>query len=95
LTYFGLDIASNATQLIGAINGLYQAGGLIGTLCVGFLGDHLGRKKALFYCSSLCVVGGALQCGSVHIAMFMVARFLTGFCIGTIPSAASVELYSR
>ncbi|OKL62053.1 hypothetical protein UA08_02149 [Talaromyces atroroseus] len=43
LSYIGLDTAPNATQLIGAINGLYQAGSLPGAIFVGVLGDWLGR----------------------------------------------------
>ncbi|KAL4780340.1 major facilitator superfamily domain-containing protein [Aspergillus varians] len=82
LAYFGLDTASNSTQLQGAINGLFQAGGLFGTLGFGFLADKFGRCKAIFIATVVAIVGGALQAGSVHIAMFLVARFITGFGIG-------------
>ncbi|KIW50162.1 hypothetical protein PV05_11777 [Exophiala xenobiotica] len=84
IAYFKLDTGSNATQLIGAINGLYQAGGLFGSLSMITFPDLLGRRKALLLYSVVTVIGGALQAGSVHIAMFLVMRFITGFGIGAL-----------
>lgn len=77
-----LDTSPHAVPLIGAIQGLYQAGGLLGTLYVGLSGDMLGRRLAICIASVACIVGGALQTGSVHVAMFMVARFISGLGIG-------------
>ncbi|RGP62901.1 hypothetical protein FSPOR_8884 [Fusarium sporotrichioides] len=82
LSYFGLDTASNAPALIGAINGLFQGGGLVGTLTFGAVADKLGRCKAMFLASVLAVIGGGLQAGSVHLAMYLVARFITGLAVG-------------
>ncbi|KAM5515439.1 Sugar/inositol transporter [Fusarium oxysporum f. sp. vasinfectum] len=82
LHYFGLDTASNAAALIGAINGLFQGGGLIGTLTFGAVADKFGRCKAMFLASVLAIIGGGLQAGSVHLAMYLVSRFLTGLAIG-------------
>lgn len=83
----GLDTASNASELMGAINGLFQAGGLIGTLVCSVAADRLGRKKAIFIASCLCVIGGALQAGSAHVGMFIAARCLTGIGIGKYRNA--------
>jgi MFS family permease len=80
--YFQLATRSNANSLIGAINGLYQAGGLFGAVSVLWIPDKLGRKWALFIGAIFCIVGGSLQAGSVHIAMFLLARFLVGCGIG-------------
>lgn len=77
-----LDVYSNSVQLVGAIQGLYQAGGLLGTIWTGIYGDALGRRLAICLASIFCIVGGALQTGSVHVAMFMVARFISGLGIG-------------
>ncbi|KAL2205945.1 general substrate transporter [Sarocladium strictum] len=82
LSYFGLDTAKNAPALIGAINGLFQGGGLLGTLAFGFFADKFGRCKTMFVASLLAIIGGGLQAGSVHLAMYLVARFMTGFAIG-------------
>ena len=80
----GLDTASNATQLTGAANGCYIAGALIGALLSGQLSDILGRRKSVCVSSSIAVFGGALQTGSVHIAMFIVARLIAGLGIGKL-----------
>ncbi|OAP57496.1 hypothetical protein AYL99_08234 [Fonsecaea erecta] len=84
ITYFKLDVVSNADSLIGAINALYQVGGLLGALSCLWIPDKLGRKRALFLGAIFCVVGGALQAGSVHVAMFMVSRFLVGYGVGSL-----------
>ncbi|KAH8700743.1 general substrate transporter [Talaromyces proteolyticus] len=91
LAYFALDTRPNASQLEGAINGLFQAGGLFGSLsCIGSA-DMLGRKKAIFIAALVSLIGGALQAGSVHIAMYLVFRFITGLGVGAL--LALVPLY--
>ncbi|KAK5676907.1 hypothetical protein LTS10_010671 [Elasticomyces elasticus] len=79
LSYFRLDTAPNAAALSGAMNGLFQAGGLLGVLAAGVAADKYGRCKAIFHATLITIIGAALQTGSVHIAMFLVARFITGF----------------
>lgn len=84
LSYFELATRPNATQLEGAINGLFQAGGLFGSLsCIGSA-DKLGRKISILIACLVTVVGGALQAGSVHIAMYLVFRFITGLGVGKL-----------
>ena len=78
----GLDTAPNTAQLQGAINALFQVGALFGCLSSGETSDYFGRRIAIFVSSVFVIVGGALQCGSVHVAMFMVARLVTGVGIG-------------
>jgi MFS family permease len=86
--YFNLQSSSRSAVITGAINGVYQAGGIFGTLSTTLLAVRLGRCKTIF-CGALCVVvGGALQAGSVHIAMFLVARLLTGIGIGKLRVAS-------
>ena len=78
----GLDTASNATQLNGAVNGVFFAGGLIGALLQSQQSDVLGRQKSVALSCAISVLGGALQAGSIHIAMFIVARMIAGLGIG-------------
>ncbi|KIX00278.1 uncharacterized protein Z518_10417 [Rhinocladiella mackenziei CBS 650.93] len=89
--YMSLDTAPNATQLIGAVNGVYIAGALIGSLLSSQTSDALGRRKSVFLSAALAVLGGALQAGSIHIGMFIVARLLAGLGIGSL--FAAVPLY--
>lgn len=82
LAYFALEDADRSAAVTGAINGLFQAGGLLGTLSTSLTSDRLGRRKTILIGSAFAILGGVLQTGSVHIAMFMIARFLTGLGIG-------------
>ncbi|OJJ42420.1 hypothetical protein ASPZODRAFT_76938 [Penicilliopsis zonata CBS 506.65] len=84
VAYFSLDTRPDATQLIGAVSGLFQAGGLFGCLSCLTSADWLGRRRALLITALVTLVGGALQAGSVNIAMFLVFRFVTGLGIGSI-----------
>ena len=82
ITYFHMDTRPNATDISGAINGLFQAGGFIGTLVCYLTADWLGRRKALALWSIVAIISGALQAGSVTIGMFMAMRGVTGASIG-------------
>lgn len=82
LTYFQLDTKSNAADLMGAINGLFSTGGLLGALSCLYTANAWGRKYAILFGAGCCIGGGGLQAGSVHIAMFLIARLLTGLGIG-------------
>ncbi|KND87544.1 putative metabolite transport protein YwtG [Tolypocladium ophioglossoides CBS 100239] len=84
IAYFSLATRSDAAALSGAINGLFQAGGLVGALSCGPVADWLGRKKALAIGAALAAIGGGLQAGSVNIAMYIVMRFITGLGIGAL-----------
>lgn len=49
---------------------------------MGWLCDARGRKLALAIATIMSMLGGALQAGSVHIAMYLVARFIGGLGSG-------------
>lgn len=84
LEYFRLDTSSNAAQFEGAMNGLFQGKGLLGTFLGGFIADKYGRRAGLSVSTIITIVGAAIQAGSVHIVMYLVARFTTGFGIGGV-----------
>jgi MFS family permease len=91
LEYFELDTRSNAADLLGAINGLFSAGGLFGCISCFWIPDKFGRKKAILIASFISIIGNGLAAGSVHIAMFIIARLITGFSVGALVSL--VPLY--
>ncbi|MCO5590295.1 hypothetical protein L7F22_044264 [Adiantum nelumboides] len=76
--------ATNSTQLSGTIQALFQVGALFGGLMSGLTSDPLGRRTAIFIACVLVIIGSALQTGSTHVAMFIVARFITGMGIGNL-----------
>ncbi|KAF3801241.1 High-affinity glucose transporter [Colletotrichum gloeosporioides] len=80
--YFDLLDADSSAAITGGLNGLYQAGGLFGVLSTAWASDTYGRKMSIGFYSLVSVFGGALQAGSAHIGMLMVARAITGLGIG-------------
>jgi sugar porter (SP) family MFS transporter len=90
LKYFHLDTRSDATDIIGLMNSLYQAGGLVGTFCVSFVADKWGRRTGIAVPSIINVVSSALLAGSVHVGMFICFRFTAGLAAYWIVSAVPV-----
>ncbi|KAL2824696.1 general substrate transporter [Aspergillus pseudoustus] len=84
-----LDITSSTTQgdsIIGAINGVYLAGGAIGCWTLAWLADTIGRQRTIQVVCVICVISAAIQAGSVHVAMFLVGRLINGFGVGLMNS---------
>ncbi|KAK5000699.1 hypothetical protein LTR66_000490 [Elasticomyces elasticus] len=79
LTYMGLDTATNASQLIGAITALFYAGGLVGSFCHGWMSNRFGRRASILGGALMVLISGALLTGSVNIGMFIVFRFFNGW----------------
>lgn len=67
------------------MNGLFCAGGFFGALFVGWSSNSVGRKGSLWIASPIAIVGGALQAGATHIAMFLAGRFIGGVAVGRLP----------
>lgn len=75
----GLDTASNADSLIGAMVALYYAGGVAGSFCHGWMSNRYGRKASVSAGMVFVLLSGALLTGSVNPAMFIVFRFFSGW----------------
>ncbi|KAF4556988.1 Sugar (and other) transporter-like protein 56 [Elsinoe fawcettii] len=87
-SYFRLDTtgagASYANTIIGATQGLFSAGGIVGCCIVAWLANAVGRKLSVQIICTICLVSAVLQVASVHIAMLLVGRFLNGVGSGMI-----------
>jgi len=91
--YFNLDPTSSYTaSIIGAVNSLFAAGAAAGAISQGWMGDGLGRKKAIVISCLFCILGGALCAGSVNIAMLIACRFIQGIGLGQSICLVSVYL---
>lgn len=91
--YFDIDATSNSgAAYLGALNGVYLAGGAIGAWTFAWLADKLGRKICIQVICAICIVTAAIQCGSVHIAMLLVGRLVNGVGIGMVNSCVPVYL---
>ena len=75
-----MDAAYNpaATNLLSATNGVFQTGGVLGTLTLSWWSDKFGRKGGLAISALLILVSGAIMAGAQNMAMFLVFRFFAG-----------------
>ncbi|RBQ79665.1 hypothetical protein FVER14953_12696 [Fusarium verticillioides] len=89
--YFELATRSNTTSLISAMNSLFFAGATIFILTVPFFADRWGRKAAVAVSATIIIIAGAILAGSVHVAQFIVFRFVSG--AGTYMMISSVTLW--
>lgn len=62
----------------------FLGGGLIGAVVQAPISDRFGRRVATGSAACLTILSGAQQAGSVHIAMFIVARLLCGLGAGIV-----------
>ena len=79
INYMGIATLSNANDILGAAGSLYYAGGFLGAFFGHWASDAYGRKPTIFIGLAVVLVSQALCAGSVHIAMFIVFRFTSGF----------------
>lgn len=96
MAYFELATRPDANNLIGVMNGLFQAGAFFGALCISWVADRFGRKMAIIVPAILVVISGALLAGSVNIGMFIAFRFVSGmgsfWLLGSIPVWVGLSL---
>lgn len=74
----------DTANILSAINASFWGGCAIGALAQSYGSDWVGRKGAFAISAILCLVGGALVAGSVHIAMLFVMRIIQGIGSGMI-----------
>ncbi|KAF1807807.1 MFS transporter, partial [Eremomyces bilateralis CBS 781.70] len=91
IEYFALETRSNGTDLISSTNGLFQAGGVIGTLMLPWVSDRWGRKWGIAVSAFLALISGAVLAGSTDIAEFLVFRFIAG--AGAFMALAAVPIW--
>jgi MFS family permease len=58
---------TKTTQAISTANGIYSAGGAIGTLFIMWAATALGRKRSIQIGGAFALLGGALQGGAANI----------------------------
>jgi len=59
---------TRTTQAISTANGLYSAGGAVGSLFIMWAATALGRKTSIQIGALCAVVGGAFQGGAANLA---------------------------
>jgi MFS transporter, AAHS family, 4-hydroxybenzoate transporter len=70
--------------------GYTQMGGMaLGSVLLGWVSDHIGRKKAYFTCLALLFVGSLLCYSAGNITLLASYRFITGLGLGGITPLAT------
>ena len=59
---------SKTTDAIATANGLYSAGGAIGSLFIAWSATAIGRKRSIQLGAILAIIGGAFQGGAAALA---------------------------
>lgn len=71
--------SSQASNVQGITVGGYTLGCFFGAVATIWLGNILGRKKAIMLGSTIMVVGAVIQTASFSLPQLIVARLITGF----------------
>jgi len=75
---------------IGTMVAILEIGALIASLCVGQIGDLLGRRKTIFYGAVIFVIGGAFQTFATGMPMMLLGRIVAGFGVGALSTIVPV-----
>lgn len=82
--------ASHTATIQAITVGAYTLGCFFGAVATIWLGNILGRKRTIFYGTSIMIVGAILQTTSFGLAQLIVGRWITGFGNGmntsTVPT---------
>ncbi|KAF4468584.1 Major facilitator superfamily domain general substrate transporter [Fusarium albosuccineum] len=66
-------------SILGLLNAVLGLGCIIATPLISMVGDRWGRRMGIFVGAVIMLIGGIIQGASVHIAMFLISRFVIGF----------------
>lgn len=75
---------------IGTMVAILEVGAFVSSLCVGRLGDIIGRRRTILYGSLVFVVGGALQTFATGMPMMLLGRIIAGLGVGTLSTIVPV-----
>ncbi|KAJ5953544.1 hypothetical protein N7454_000440 [Penicillium verhagenii] len=85
-----VSATSSASTRQGITVAAYNLGCFAGSIPTIWVGNMLGRRKAIFVGSFIMVIGAILQCTSYELAQLVVGRLVTGFGNGintsTVPT---------
>jgi MFS family permease len=65
---------------------------LIGCIVQSYISNYWGRRTATGTAATLLVISGAIQAGSVNVAMFLVGRYIAGIGCGMVMSNTPVYM---
>ena len=84
-----LGIADN-TNLQGTVTSLYDVGCFFGAVSGFYIGERLGRKRAIILGTVIMMVGAVIQVSSFGVPQMIVGRIVTGLGNGLNTATAPV-----
>lgn len=72
-------VTSKTNSLIGAMSGVFQAGGVFGIFSTTYVMERWGRKAGMIFCAVTGLLGGIFVCAAQNVGMFIAFKFLAGF----------------
>lgn len=75
---------------IGTMVAILEVGAFISSLCVGRIGDMIGRRKTILYGALIFVVGGAIQSFATGMPTMMLGRIIAGLGVGALSTIVPV-----
>ncbi|KAK4202580.1 hypothetical protein QBC40DRAFT_346944 [Triangularia verruculosa] len=88
--YFKEYFHDPSNAAIATMVAILEIGALISSLCVGHIGDIIGRRKTILYGSMIFFVGGALQTAATTMIIMMLGRFVAGLGVGMLSTIVPV-----
>ncbi len=79
-SYYDYSALTTATKSLNTA--ISCTGGTVAAFSAGFLGDWKGRRESIFWSCVITLIGAVLQTSAVHIALFIVRRFIIGMGMG-------------
>ncbi|KAF6219864.1 hypothetical protein HO133_003689 [Letharia lupina] len=75
---------------IGTMVAILEVGAFIASLCVGRIGDMIGRRRTILFGSMIFFVGGALQTFANGMPMMILGRIIAGLGVGALSTIVPV-----
>ncbi|CAI0653728.1 unnamed protein product [Colletotrichum noveboracense] len=92
MTTFTESFGEFSATVHGAIVSTLLITGTISALLAGMLADQLGRIAIISTGAAVFGVGAAIECGAVHLAMFIAGRAIKGLGTGLFVSTVAVQV---
>jgi MFS family permease len=74
----------HTNAILGAINGVYAAGGAFGCVFNMWSSEFFGRKRSIQIGCVISIIGATIMTAAVDVGMFIAARFVMGVGIGVL-----------
>lgn len=75
---------------IGTMVAILEIGAFISSLCVGRIGDMIGRRRTILYGSIVFFIGGACQTFATGMPMMLLGRIIAGLGVGALSTIVPV-----